>query len=268
MPMMPIDDTLDLYYEIHDFADPWNAHETVVLHAGNLKDHRLWYAWVPLLARRYRVVTLDARGHGRSSVPPRGYPWSLGGFAHDLARLLDALEIDRAHLVGETTGGLVALQFASEYPARVQTLTQCSVYFRPGPLGPTPGDAAAVEQQGLRAWAMSKMARRVGDAQNEAGFQGWYASVMAGQSQQVAIETLRYLALVDATPLLDQIRVPTLVLAAEHSETLREWAMPMHRLIATSRLEVIADTHGFVQHTAPEQCVAAWLRFVDGVEQR
>ena len=56
MPFARIDDTLDMYYEDDDFTDPWRSAETVVLHHGNAKNARLWYAWVPLLARQYRVV--------------------------------------------------------------------------------------------------------------------------------------------------------------------------------------------------------------------
>ena len=75
------------------------------LHHGNAKNARLWYAWVPLLARQYRVVRLEARGFGRSSVPPEGYRWSLSRFAADLRGLLDRLGLERVHLIGETVGG-------------------------------------------------------------------------------------------------------------------------------------------------------------------
>ena len=51
MPFAKIDDTLEMYYEDDDFSDPWRHPETVVLHHGNAKNTKLWYAWVPLLAR-------------------------------------------------------------------------------------------------------------------------------------------------------------------------------------------------------------------------
>ena len=89
MPMARIDNATEMYYEEHDFTDPWLDAETVVLHHGNAKNSRLWYAWVPLLARKYRVVRLDARGFGRSTVPHPGYPWSLSGFASDLKTEVD-----------------------------------------------------------------------------------------------------------------------------------------------------------------------------------
>ena len=56
MPTVKLDETLEMYYEDDDFTDPWRTPETVVLHHGNAKSSRLWYAWVPLLARQYRVI--------------------------------------------------------------------------------------------------------------------------------------------------------------------------------------------------------------------
>jgi pimeloyl-ACP methyl ester carboxylesterase len=51
--------------------------ETVVLHHNMAKNHKLWYAWVPLLAQHCRVVRFDMRDMGQSSVPAPGYSWSL-----------------------------------------------------------------------------------------------------------------------------------------------------------------------------------------------
>jgi pimeloyl-ACP methyl ester carboxylesterase len=251
-----------MYYEDYDFADPWREHETVVLHPGNLKDHRLWYAWIPLLARHYRVITLDARGHGRSTVPPPGYPWSMSGFAQDLRGLLDRLEIDQAHLIGETTGGPITLQFAHDFPQRVHTVTQCSAYFKHNPASPTAEDYKHIRELGLEAWVRQKMNRRITPGADDAGYAEWYAGVMISNAQHVAVETLRYLGTLDMTSLLPKIRVPTLILTAEHSETRASWSEPMHALMPGSKLVVIPGTHGFVQHTAPEQCFSAWRTFV------
>lgn len=263
MPVARIDDTLELYYEDYDFADPWRPHETVILHAGNLKDHRLWYRWIPLLSGRYRVVTLDARGHGRSTVPPPGYGWSIEGFARDLKGLMDRLEIDRAHLIGETTGGPVTLQFAYDYPDRVRTVTQCSAYFKHNPAGPTPDDWQKIDRLGLEGWVRASMGRRTGSG--DAGYAEWYAGVMLSQKQHVAVETLRYLGTLDMSDRLPGIKPPTLILTGEHSEVRTQWCEPMKALMPQARLVVLPGGRGFVQHTAPEQCVEAWRRFVQDV---
>src|SRR6185436_5840484 len=152
MPFAKLADDLDMYYEVNDYTDPWTKPETIVMHHGNCKSSRFWYRWVPVLARRYRVVRLDARGYGRSTVPPPSYKWSLGGFARDLERFLDHLELDKAHLVGETVGGTISMVFSSEHPERVRSLTVCSSPFRftdPYYLD----SARKAESDGVLAWA-------------------------------------------------------------------------------------------------------------------
>ncbi len=50
MPTVQLPDDLVMYYEDDNFTDPWEEAETVILHHGNARNSRLWYAWVPLLA--------------------------------------------------------------------------------------------------------------------------------------------------------------------------------------------------------------------------
>jgi pimeloyl-ACP methyl ester carboxylesterase len=72
------------------------------------------------MTRRFRVTLYDQRGHGSSSLPPSGY--TTAHLADDLRQLLDALQIHRAHLVGHSVGGAVALHLAAEHPDRVASL--------------------------------------------------------------------------------------------------------------------------------------------------
>ncbi len=138
MPIAHLPGDLLMHYEDDAYTDPWREAETVILQHGQAKSSALWYAWVPLLARDYRVIRVDARGYGQSSVPEAGYEWSLEGFAADLRNLMDHLGIAGAHLIGETVGGTFALAFAHSYPERTQTLTLCqSPYkFRATPCTP------------------------------------------------------------------------------------------------------------------------------------
>ena len=91
--------------------------DVVMLHGlgGNLA---VWHLkMVPELQGQYRITTFDQRGHGYSEVTQDGY--TTQELAEDLRSLLDALGIERAHLVGHSWGGDIALHFALLYPHRV-----------------------------------------------------------------------------------------------------------------------------------------------------
>lgn len=94
----------------------------VVLIHGLASDLAFWYLGVMrLLSQRFRVTAFDMRGHGYSDTPPVGY--GSADLAGDLKGLLDHLGIERAHVVGHSFGGSVALHFASLHPRRVLSLT-------------------------------------------------------------------------------------------------------------------------------------------------
>jgi pimeloyl-ACP methyl ester carboxylesterase len=89
---------------------------TLVLHHGLASSQHIWDLMLPALSRRHRVVTFDARGHGRSSKPGSGY-----GFDHTVA---DALAVVRTSggrpiLVGHSWGAMVGVALAAEHPRAV-----------------------------------------------------------------------------------------------------------------------------------------------------
>lgn len=92
----------------------------VMLH-GNGGNLAVWHLKLTsLLKDDFCMTTYDLRGHGRSEMPATGYT-SLEQ-AEDLAGLLDALALDRVHLVGHSYGGDIAMHFVSEHPDRVDRL--------------------------------------------------------------------------------------------------------------------------------------------------
>jgi len=90
----------------------------VVLLHGAFMDRQMWDAQMPVFAKQFLVLRYDIRPFGESSQPEKAY-----SVPDDLRRLLGNLNIDRAHLVGHSFGGSVALDFALLYPERVASLT-------------------------------------------------------------------------------------------------------------------------------------------------
>ncbi len=81
---------------------------------------RTWEGVLPLLGTDYTIVAPDLLGHGASDKPRADY--SVGGFANGMRDLMEVLGVDRATVVGHSLGGGVALQFAYQYPERVERL--------------------------------------------------------------------------------------------------------------------------------------------------
>lgn len=266
MPIAQLPGNLQMYYEDDDFTDPWTTAETVILHHGNAKNSRLWYAWVPLLARDYRVIRVDARGFGRSSIPAPGYHWSLEGFATDLIHLMDQLGIDKAHVVGETIGGTIALQFAYQFPNRLYTVTTATSPYKFRGVRSYLDYHDLVQEQGVEAWVRQTADRRLEPGKSDPQHSAWYVQQMSQTAQHVVLETLAYLATVDLTPILPQITAPALVLVGEGSTmNTSDRTRSLAELLPKGRLVEVPGASGYVQHSAPAQCVAIWRDFVKTV---
>jgi pimeloyl-ACP methyl ester carboxylesterase len=107
-----------LYYEVFGDDRPGRA-PIVLIHGATSTGHRDWHLVAPLLAQEYRVIVPDCRGHGRSANPDCSY--NFRELAADVASLVRALGYERAHVVGHSNGGNVALVTLLEHPEVVQT---------------------------------------------------------------------------------------------------------------------------------------------------
>lgn len=107
-----------LYYEVSGEDHPGRV-PIVLIHGSTMTGQAEWSTLVPFLAREYRVIVPDCRGHGRSSNPNLSY--SFAELAADTAGLIHALGYARAHVIGHSNGGNVALVTLVEHPDAVQT---------------------------------------------------------------------------------------------------------------------------------------------------
>jgi pimeloyl-ACP methyl ester carboxylesterase len=105
---------IGLYYEVHGRGEP------LILTAGMGADHRSWFPQMRAFKRHFTVITFDGRGIGKTDRPTGLY--SFETLAADVVGLLNHLSLDRAHILGESLGGIVAQEVAIGYPGRVMKL--------------------------------------------------------------------------------------------------------------------------------------------------
>ena len=117
---------LDLAYRIDG-----DGRETLVLVNGLADTKESWEAQLPAFSERYRVVSYDNRGCGESPTPAG--PYTTAEMADDLAGLVDALELDRFHLLGVSMGGMIAQEYAIANAERLLSASFCCTYSYPGP---------------------------------------------------------------------------------------------------------------------------------------
>lgn len=108
-------------YDTHGQGDP------VLLLSGLSAPSANWLFQVKAFASRHRVVTFDNRGVGETDMPDAAsYPTSQ--MADDAAAVLEHLDIQRAHIVGHSMGGTIAMELAIRHPRRVRSLSLCSTW--------------------------------------------------------------------------------------------------------------------------------------------
>lgn len=105
---------ITIYYEIHGAGEP------LVLISGLNSDHTLYRGILPQLAESYQVIVFDNRGVGQTDKPD--IPYSIEMMAEDTAGLLNALGIERAHVLGASMGGRIAVALALQHPELAQSL--------------------------------------------------------------------------------------------------------------------------------------------------
>ena len=107
---------IEIYYE-----DQGNmAGEPVLMIMGLGSNALAWTPQLEALTPKYRVITFDNRGAGRTTIPDG--PYTMTQMAADAAGVLDRVDVPTAHVVGASMGGMIAQEFALQYPQRVRSL--------------------------------------------------------------------------------------------------------------------------------------------------
>lgn len=265
---MPMIDTADgpIHYQQIDLLPPWQADRPAILfHHGLGATSDIWAEWLPALCSRFRLVRFDCRGLGRSSVPARGFSWSLDQLAGDTLAVAQAAGADRFHFVGESLGGIVGYHLAVHRPDVLLTMTSCNASHRGSRIeGGIDRWARLVEAEGMAGWSRMMMEARFAPGSLPADAWAWFEKVQSATPGEVNLEVSGMLRRMDIAAQLPTIRVPTLLLAGEASPFV---PLDMQReiagLIPGSELQVIAGARHGVVFSHARECARMLEAFID-----
>lgn len=240
-----------------DIAYRWDGLTTgpVVMMAHAMgTSHRIWDWQLPKLYDRYRILRYDFRGHGNTDAPPGNY--TLEQFVKDAVGIMDALELDKVHWVGISTGGMIGQGLGIYHGDKLLSLTLCNTtskstqWYR----DQIAKRQAVVTEGGMTAgWEMTKRFWFTDAYVDEEGLN--YHAI-----RKIFIKTplLGYfggtsaVANLNYKPLLHKVKTPTLIIAAgddpitplDHSEAI-------NKRISGSHLEVIPGQRHFSNVEVP-----------------
>ncbi|MBI3435312.1 MAG: alpha/beta hydrolase [Proteobacteria bacterium] len=273
MPHLSADDGVKLFYEETGSGIP-----IVFVHefAG---DHRSWEAQMRHFARRYRCVAYNARGYPPSDVPADGERYSQDRARDDIRAVLDALAIDRAHIVGLSMGGFATLHFGFSYKERARSLVigGCGYGAAPNERERFAAEAEAAARQFEEA-SMAKSAKAYALGPTRVQFQnkdprGWqeFAEQLGEHSSEGSARTMRGVqkrrpSLFDLVEKMRAITAPTLIMTGDEDWPCLEPALLMKRTIATAGLVVMPNcghTINLEEPAAFNQHLAEFLHAVD-----
>ena len=244
-------------YEDHWFGPPWTTPQTVVMVHGNSESSRAWTCWVPHFAGKYRVIRLDLPGFGASTEPPE-YGWSAAELAADIGRFLNALAIERCHLVGAKYGGSACMQFASVEPHRLRSLCLLGSPVR----GSGTGNADAIRMKGVRQWAAETMRTRLGSSATQAQID-WWTDFMGGTNQRAAQGASAARIDMELDERLSRITAPTLIVTTQESGLQSVEAVERYaRRFPNARVIVLPGDSFHIAAVEPDLCAQHALRFM------
>ena len=272
MSMAPVNG-INLYYEITGTGYPLIfCHEF----AG---DSRSWEPQVRYFARRYQVITYNARGYPPSDVPDDVSAYSQAMAMADIVGLMQHLNISQAHLVGLSMGGYAVLHFGLNHPDMARSLVVGGCGY-----GSVAEDrekfqrdveqtAQRIERDGMPAMAevYSRGPTRVQFSDKDP--RGWqeFAEQLAELSTLGAALTFRGVqaqrpSVYELEAQMRQLQVPTLVITGDEDEPCLEPALLMKRAIPTAGLVVLPKSGHTINLEEPDAFNRAVDDFLTAVE--
>ncbi len=274
---------IDCYLD--DFTDPWDEEkDTILMWHGNCEGAEVFIPMVPALARKYRVLRIDARGvKGGSAMQAKVSRWwaelddaSIGErLVDDALDVINQLGIWKIHWVGLSGGGFVGALFAASHPYRIKSLVLINMPYKvPREVvvklaGGEKDIGTNIEKFGFREFMRRTVGQRVVPPKPDPRISDWYESLRARTPTHVAAAMYRYSETVnlDISGTLAGIKAPTLILAGEKTAIAPlEQERFMQQKIPNAQLIVFDGVGQGMQLFMADRCAEAVLNFIQSVD--
>ena len=276
-PTFRIESIKDLYvhFDLCDYLPPWQDQpsQTCFLYHGYARNMAFWQPWVPLLANDFKVLRMDQRGCGQTTIPPKDYEYTFQALVQDAIDLLDHLNIDRVHWVGESSGGIVGLAMALTHPDRLLSLTLCDTPFkRPSHIDSTytlgeVDRATAFAKYGVGEWCRQTLSYRLDTNKASHELCEWYIAQMGAVPVHVANSLEKMIGSGDLWPHLPNIKIPTLILGGQDSPIAQAPQMKaMQAQMPSAKLVALKGYRHGVNLLAPQRCVTEMKQFISNLK--
>jgi len=261
MPKVAVADG-EIYYEEAGRGEP------LIFVSGLGGTGSYWGPQVPAFSSRFRVITYDHRGTGSSDRLQRAF--SIDQMTAELAQLMDALKIERAHLVGWSTGGAIGQTLAIEQPRRIARLVLCSTWTHCDPWFRRLFDARReiLRQGGAELYAafypLWVYPPEYVNAR-DAGIEEERRQAVAGAPPvAVAMGRIDALLAFDRRAGLPRIKAPTLVVASDNDYVIPSYhAEALARAVPGARLVILRGGGHANTATQPEAFNRMVLEFLE-----
>jgi pimeloyl-ACP methyl ester carboxylesterase len=229
---------LSIFYEEYGSGKP-----LLLIHGGTV-NHSMWVPHIPALARHFRVIAPDSRGHGRTKNPSDFMSYRL--LADDMASFVQALELEQPSVCGFSDGGQIALEMGMRYPQLAHAYVICAATYRwPGAYCDL---TKALGMEGPGVVNLEKLERDRPEFINRLKeqhdvFQGTdYWKTYLRQLSTMWLAPLNYTA-----EDLQKITAPTLILGGDHDDATLpvEDATALYRLIPQAELAIVPGADHF-----------------------
>lgn len=273
--MMPYVDN-EIYYEVYGEGRP------ILLIHGAWASHEWWRMQIPEFSKKYKVIAIDVRGHGKSASLER--PTSVQKLAQDVDKILKALEIDEVVLIGWSMGGMISTQYYFNQPEKVRGLVLISSRLHRRPRMLIEAYLRTIREmftlfmdfadfEGFESLKyeeqVSREVQKMFSPSTDPEIIKWAIEDLTKNRRKNYLNIVKTLAKYDASNKLHMIKVPMLIIAGDKDDrTPPEFAKKIHENVPHSKLVIIEGYGHYVLLERPDIVNREILDFLESIGYR